>query len=519
MANPFPEVAPELRRPEFETTVHMLAHAARQHPDHTAIISGENEITYADYYACAAGLAAELGDMGAKGERVVVLKGNSVETSVAAYATWAVGGQLVLFNPLFTDNELGPLIADAAPTVVICDTAHKDMLVPLVEANNISHFYTFDNDRVSIDQWRGDRTLKFPEPMPKSDDLAMLAFTGGTTGLPKGALHTQDKLVMGARLIEAIWHTEIGGEILLSVAPQSHIWGWFMTLLLPVYGCNTIVIVPQFKPDVVIDEMVRNKATVFAGGPSVIYNALLGAPNLKEADLGNLRLCLGGGSAFADATVEAWQAVTGLTVHEAWGMSEGAPISGNPTGMPNKIGSVGFPVPETDVEVVDPENGVDILPVGENGEFRVKGPQMIAEYWNRPEETANLIRDGWTYTGDIGHIDGDGRLTIVDRKKDMVIVGGYNVFPREIDEVLFAHPGIQEAAAIGVPDMHRGEAVQAFVVAAEGAKITTDELLDYCKEKLAKFKVPSAVHIVGSLPKTPAAKIDKMALRKSFDQS
>jgi len=518
MANPFPEVAPELQRPEFETMVHMLAHAANEHPDRTAIISGENEISYANYYACIAGLAATLIEMGVKGERVVVLKSNSVETSVAAYAVWAAGGQLVLFNPLFTENELGPLIADAAPKIVICDSVHKDMLTPLVETNDISHFYTFDDSAISIDQWRGNRDLKLPEPLPKPGDVAMLAFTGGTTGLPKGAIHTQEKLVVGARLIEALWTTNIAGDIWLNVAPQSHIWGWFMTLLLPVYGCNTVVIVPQFKPDIVINELARTKATIFAGGPSVIYNALLSVPALKKADLSNLRLSLGGGSPFADATVEAWQAVTGLTVHEAWGMSEGAPISGNPISLPNKIGSVGFPCAMTDVEVVDPENGVDILPVGENGEFRVKGPQMVSEYWNRPEETANLIKDGWTYTGDVGHIDEDGRLTIVDRKKDMVIIGGYNVFPREIDEVLFAHPDIQEAAAIGVPDSHRGEAIQAFVVLADGVNPSSEELLDYCQGKLAKFKVPSEIHIVESLPKTPAAKIDKLALKKSIEQ-
>jgi long-chain acyl-CoA synthetase len=168
------------------------------------------------------------------------------------------------------------------------------------------------------------------------------------------------------------------------------------------------------------------------------------------------------------------------------------------------------------VEVVDPENGVEIMPIGEAGELRIRGPQMITEYWNRPEETANLVRDGWLYTGDIGHFDADGRLTIVDRKKDMVIVGGYNVFPREIDEVLFAHPDIREAAAIGVPDAHRGEAVQAFVVPVDGANPVPEDLIGYCREKLAKFKVPSDIHIVDALPKTPAAKIDKMALRETF---
>jgi len=318
--------------------------------------------------------------------------------------------------------------------------------------------------------------------------------------------------------MDGLYSTPIAGDIWLNVAPVSHIWGWCVSLVAPMYGCNTVVLVPKFIPDVVVSEIARTKATIFAGGPSVIYNALLAVPTLRETDLSQLRLCLGGGSAFADATIAAWQDATGNTVHELWGMSEAAPLSGNPNDRPNKIGSVGLPCVMTEVEAVDPETGSDVMPVDEAGELRIRGPQMITSYWNRPDETSSAIRDGWLYTGDIGYIDELGRITIVDRKKDMVNVGGYNVFPREIDEVLFAHPDIQEAAAIGVPDSHRGEAIQAFVVLADGVNPTSEELLDYCQGKLAKFKVPSEIHIVESLPKTPAAKIDKLALKKSFEQ-
>jgi long-chain acyl-CoA synthetase len=285
------------------------------------------------------------------------------------------------------------------------------------------------------------------------------------------------------------------------------------------YGCNTVVLVPKFIPDVVISEISRTKTTIFAGGPSVIYNALLAVPALRETDFSQLRLCLGGGSAFAEATIAAWEDASGNTVHELWGMSEAAPLSGNPSDRPNKIGSVGLPCVMTDIEAVDPEMGVNIMPMGEAGELRIRGPQMITSYWNRPNETADTIRDGWLYTGDIGFIDNLGRITIVDRKKDMVNVGGYNVFPREIDEILFTHPEIHEAAAIGVSDTHRGEAIQAFVVVTEGGTVTKEEIIDYCKENLAKFKVPSVITIVASLPKTPAAKIDKIALRKYYEAS
>ena len=519
MTNENSQRAPELQRPEFESMVHMLVHAAKEHPDHTAVISGENEITFADYYACVAGLANNLIEMGAKNERVIVLKANSIETAVAANAVWAAGAQVVMFNPLYTENELRPLIEDASPTVILCDVSHVEILAPLATANGVTHFYTFDDERVDINQWRGKRDLKLPDPMPKNSDLALLAYTGGTTGLPKGAIHSHAMMLAMAKSMDGLYSTSIAGDIWLNVAPVSHIWGWCVSLVAPMYGCNTIVLVPKFIPDVVISEIARTKATIFAGGPSVIYNALLAVPTLKETDLSQLRLCLGGGSAFADATIAAWEEVSGNTVHELWGMSEAAPLSGNPSDRPNKIGSVGLPCVMTDVEAVDPETGIDVMPVDEAGELRIRGPQMITSYWNRPEETANAIRDGWLYTGDIGSIDEMGRITIVDRKKDMVNVGGYNVFPREIDEILFAHPEIQEAAAIGVPDSHRGEAIQAFVVTTNGATVTANDIIDYCKENLAKFKVPSEVLIVDSLPKTPAAKIDKMALRASFEKN
>ena len=519
MANDGSQRGSGLQRPEFESMVHMLAHAANEYPDNTAIISGDNEISFADYYACVAGLANNLIEMGAKSERVIVLKANSIETAVAANAVWAVGAQVILFNPLYTENELRPLVKDASPTVIICDSVHKEILAPMAEAVGVTHIYTFDDERVAIDQWRGRRDLKLPEPMPKSADPARLAYTGGTTGLPKGAIHTHAMMLAMAKAMDALYSTPIAGDIWLNVAPVSHIWGWCVSLVAPIYGCNTVVLVPKFVPDVVVIEIARTKATIFAGGPSVIYNALLAVPTLKESDFSQLRLCLGGGSAFADATIAAWQAATGNTVHELWGMSEAAPLSGNPDDRPTKIGSVGIPCLMTEVEAVDPETGINLMPVGEAGELRIRGPQMITSYWNRPEESAEAIRDGWLYTGDIGFIDEMGRITIVDRKKDMVNVGGYNVFPREIDEILFAHPEIQEAATIGVPDSHRGEAIQAYVVRTGGATITAEEIIDYCKDKLAKFKVPSVINIVVSLPKTPASKIDKMALRKYFEKS
>ena len=226
MHSQVPARPPRQQRPEFDSMVHMLAHAAAEHPNHTAVISGDNEISFADYYACVAGLAHNLIEMGARGERVVVLKANSVETAVAANAVWAAGAQVIMFNPLYTESELRPLLEDAEATVIICDAGHAEMLAPLAAANGVAHFYTFDDEKIAIDQWRGRRDLNLPEPMPKPSDLALLAYTGGTTGLPKGAIHTHAMMLAMAKAMDGLYSTSIAGEIWLNVAPVSHNWGW-----------------------------------------------------------------------------------------------------------------------------------------------------------------------------------------------------------------------------------------------------------------------------------------------------
>jgi len=501
--------------PRFDTVVHMFDHAARRHPDRVAMICGDERLTYAEYHRAVAGLAVRLMELGGgPGARVVVVKGNSLETSVAAHAIWACGGQTVLLNPLYAEPELGSLIADAAPAVVLCGDDLKAMLAPLARRAGAGAVLAFGEDGLSVDRWRAAEERPLPEPRPAPQDPASLIYTGGTTGLPKAALHTHATLMAMVRQHEATWPLGVAQHVLLNVAPQSHVWGLCMTLLSPVLGGNTIVNVPRFRPDLVLDELLRHRVTVFTGGPSTVYHALMGLPGIGDAELGQLRRCHGGGAPFAAETVRAWERLTGSTILEGYGMSEAAPLCNNPAGQAPKIGSVGFPVPETELEVVDVESGARPLAAGESGELRVRGPQVIPAYWRRPEESAEAIRDGWLYTGDIGFIDGDGRVTIVDRKKDLALVGGYNVYPREIDEVLFAHPAVQEAATVGLPDPYWGEVVQAHVVLLPGARVTAEELRAYCGERLAEYKVPSKLIIAEALPKTPAGKIDKRRLRE-----
>ncbi len=501
-------------RAQFSTIVDMFDHVSGRWPERTAMISGDHSLSYRAYRFAAGVLAERLWDLDVgRGDRVAVFKGNSIELSIAAQAIWAAGAQTVLLNPLYTARELGPLLLDAAPAVLLCDDALMDLAAPLAAEAGISALAFAADDLTSE---RGDESADrpLPGPRPGPDDAASLVYTGGTTGLPKAAFHSHATTMAHIRMHDATWRLGEPGQTVLNVAPQSHVWGLAMTLQSPLLGGATIVNVPAFKPAEVLEALVRHRVTVFTGGPSTVYNALMGLPEIATADLGALRRCFGGGAPFAEETVRAWHHLTGTTILEGYGMSEAGPICGNSLERPPRIGSVGLAMPGMELEVVDIENGTLVLPPGEAGEIRVRGPNVISHYWRRPEESAAAIRDGWLHTGDIGLVDAEGYVQIVDRKKDMAITGGYNVYPREIDEVLFAHPAVQEAAAMAVPDPHWGEVLQAYVVLLPGQAADEEELRAWCQARLAKYKIPARIEVAGALPKTPANKIDKRALRE-----
>jgi long-chain acyl-CoA synthetase len=270
---------------------------------------------------------------------------------------------------------------------------------------------------------------------------------------------------------------------------------------------------PAYKPAAVLEEIERRRITTFAGGPAALYMGLRANENFTKTDFSNLRVCMSGGASCPIELIESWEAITGCMLLEGWGMSEGAPIHHNPLKGVRKIGSVGITGADWEAEVVDLETGTQVMPVGERGEIRVRGPQFTCGYHNRPEENARQLRDGWLYTGDIGYYDEDGYMFLVDRKKEMIIVGGYNVYPREIDELLFKHPAILEAATVGVPDSFSGEAVKIFVVLKVGLKLGAEELMAYCKDNLARYKLPKHIVFVDALPRSGVGKIDKRRLK------
>ncbi len=498
---------------DFQTMVEAFVHSTEAAPDHPAVIVGDDQATYRQYRAAAAALAAQLDALGAKGERVVVLMANSVDMSAAIYGIWGAGGVIVLLNPLYTERELVPLIQDAAPCAIIYTAALGEKMDPIAAAAGVENRIALGPGGTTWSELAaigGDYPIHTPAP----DDIGSLQYTGGTTGLPKGALHLHSEIIAGAKQVDLTWQGDRGREVWLNVAPQFHIWGLSMTSLAPVLRADTVVMTAAFEPDKVLATIPKHKVTIFAGGPAPIFNGLMGHPDFKTTDYSSLRMCAGGGSAIPIETERAWKAGTGVTIHEGFGMSEGAPISFTPFDGQNKIGTCGPAAPGTELRIVDLEDVGKVLDQGENGEICFRGPQMMKSYWNRPEETANTIRDGWLHTGDIGHLDEDGDLVIVDRKKDMAIVNGFNVFPREIDEVLFSHPEVLDAAAVGVPHPKAGETIHAYVVRHADSELDAGVLGAYCAEQLAKYKVPAKIMMVDALPKTGAAKTDKLALRE-----
>ena len=350
--------------------------------------------------------------------------------------------------------------------------------------------------------------------LPAADDPALVIFTGGSTGIPKGVDHTHRGLVWSLLQHVSVWPMRTGKEVFLNVAPMFHIWGLAYATWVPIFTRGTLVMIPRYDPDKVVRGLDEHRVTVFAGGPAPIYMGLLASPEFGRADLSSLKYCPSGGAPCPEDLHREWLERTGCPLLEGWGMSEGAPFCLNPLDGERKLLSVGNPVPETEVEVVDLDTGDVVLPIGETGEVRVRGPQLMRGYIASPEETANTLRDGWIHTGDIGYVDADGFVFLVDRKKDMILVGGYNVYPREVDEVLFNHPKIREAATVGKPDRRLGEVVVAFIVVDAGQTMSEEEFFAYCEESMVKYKRPVEVHFIDALPRTGTNKINRIALRE-----
>ena len=445
----------------------MLAAAAAARPHAEALVCGERRLTYREYYDAVNGFAADL-----RGERIATVLGNSIEACVAMFGVLACGAQLVPVNPLYTKREVDEILADAEPARVI-SSPFQLRAAPAAA-------------------------------LPRSEDLALLQYTGGTTGKSKGVNLTHGAISTNVAQREALLPTKMDGERILCAMPLFHSYGMAMGLFLAANCRGTLVIMERYRPDELLSIVQRERITIFPGSPT-IFTGLMAHAAFGSTDWSSVHTCYSGSAPLAEETLRRWEQAVGAPVYEGYGQTEAGPVlTFNAVGKPRKPGSVGIPVPDTEIRIVE-------------GEVVARGPQIMQGYRNRPQETAEALRDGWLHTGDMGELDADGYLYIRGRKKDMVIVGGYNVYPREVEEVLIAHPAVAEAAVVGGPDAYRGECLHAYVALRSEAK--AEELLAYCGERLAKYKIPATLEVLDALPKTSVGKLDKLPLKARWTKS
>jgi len=506
--------------PVWPTVVHMLADAASRRPDALALACGDDRLTYRAYVACVAGFALALRARGigiGSGSRVALLMGNSADIAIAPFGVQAAGAQVVPLNPAYTPSELGPMLIDADPALVVCDAS----IVPTLDAA-AAHSQRAPLPRVVIGDGHGARRLVACKddvdladqlPLPKSQQLSTLQYTGGTSGRAKGVDLVHAAVAVNVSQREALVSTMTDDERVLVVTPLFHVYAVAMGLYLAARARGTLVVLRRYRPEAVLDAIAREHVTLLAASPTVL-TGVMACDAFSRTDLSSLRLVTSGASALPEATLARWEHATGCPIVEGYGQSEAGPVLAyNPRHGIRKVGTVGLALPRTEIQIVDLATGRVPQPAGSEGEIRVRGPQLMRGYRGRPQETADALRDGWLHTGDIGAFDVDGYLRICGRKKEMVIVAGYNVYPREVEEVLCAHPQIREAAVVGVPDAYRGEALLAYVTAAPDASLDDDALLAWLAERLVRYKLPKAIVVLDTLPKTGVGKIDKAALR------
>ena len=459
----------------FPTVVHLLADTASRFPEREALVLGEERLSYRDYLACVAGFARELAARGVRGERVAMLLPNGIDICVATFAVHAAGAQLVPLNPAYTTRELEAILADAEPAVLLYDAAKSALIEPLAQRLRIRHAIAIEAGAGRLSRWKGEKPA-LAEPLPSPDDLAFVQYTGGTTGRSKGVILTHRAVATNISQREGLLPTrhknqdadKNAGERILCVMPLFHTYALAMGLHLAAYCGGTLVVLPRFHPQEVLHALVSERITIFPGSPT-IFTGLMGHEDFAKTDFSRMHTCYSGSAPLPEQTLARWEQAVGCAIYEGYGQTEAGPVlTYNAQGL-RKPGSVGVPLSGTEVQIVDTETGTRVLGVGERGEIRARGPQIMSGYRNLSQETSQALRHGWLYTGDIGEFDEDGFLFIRDRKKDMVIVGGYNVYPREVEDVLFMHPAVQDAAAVGAPDAYRGEVVKAFVVLRPGA--------------------------------------------------
>ncbi len=523
----------------------MLEKTARVQPEALATEFFGARLTYGELWDQILRLANALTLLGVEqGSKVAIMLPNCPQAVIAYYAALWLGAVVIMTNPLYVERELEHQWKDSeAEFLFVLDHLYPKTakVVPKtgirkIIATGIREYLPFHlkylypikariKKLFTAVPYDGSGIFNFtklvkshrPDPVPcaaSPDCLALLQYTGGTTGVPKGAMLTHRNILANVLQLVA-WFPDLncGRERFLAVLPFFHVFGLTVVLNFAIYTGCAIIIMPRFNADELIDLIEKRKPTIFPGVPA-IYSALMAHRRIDSFDLSSIRLCVTGSAPMPVETLRRFEEKTGSIITEGYGLSECSPVThANPLYGTRKVGSIGIALPDTDSRIVDLETGTRVLPINEVGELTVRGPQRMSGYWRRPDETQKAVREGWLYTGDLAYMDEDGYLFIVDRKKDMIISAGYNIYPREIDEVLYENPKVREAAAIGVPDEIRGEAVKVFIVQADGQTLTVDEVIAWCKERLAPYKIPKYIEFRDSLPKTIVGKVLRRELR------
>jgi long-chain acyl-CoA synthetase len=512
-----------------------------------ALIFRNEELTYREFKDHVDRLSTALASRGVeKGSRVAIHMPNLPHTVIAFFATVRLGAIAVMTNPLYTEREIIHQWNDAGATVALTmDYLYKQRLESIRDELEIAHYIVGSipeylrfpltvfsprrlrrrNPPLIAEFQESDRVHRFrnlvestppapPDVEIAGDDVAMLQYTGGTTGVSKGAMLTHRNVSVNAQQCRA-WNTGMrdGQEMLLGILPYFHIYGLTASMVVPVMAGATIVL--QSDPrDIagLIKNVVKHRVTMCPLVPAM-YVGINEYPGVDRYDLSSIKVCNSGSAPLAVEALHRFEKLTGAKISEGYGLTETSPVThSNPFFGERKVGSIGVPIPDTDAKIVDMDTGLYEVPVGEDGELVLRGPQVMKGYWNMPAETNKVLKDGWLYTGDLARMDEDGYFYVVGRKKDMILCSGYNVYPDEIDRVLMGHPDIIEAATIGLPDPKRGETVKSFVV-RRNPKLTADEVIEYARENLAAYKVPREVEFRESLPKSTVLKILRRQLR------
>ncbi|MDI9917227.1 long-chain fatty acid--CoA ligase [Rhodococcus sp. IEGM 1379] len=524
---------------EHPTMLAMLAAAVRSDPDAAAVKYFDRQLSFRELDRQSDALARALRAGGLKrGDRVALFLQNVPQFVVAVAGIWKAGGAAVSINPMNRERELGYQLEDSGASVLIALEGLYDSVGRNVVANspvkrvittseleyqsrNDSRVFegivkknldTEDFATLIENHSVGDPITTDIAP----EDIAVLTYTSGTTGPPKGAMTSHSNMTFNAQVYRD-WLGLNSEDTVLGVAPLFHITGLIGHVAASILVRMPLVLAYRFHPEVMLDAIREHRPT-FTVGAITAFTALLNTPGCVPEDFTSMRLLYSGGAPISPTAAEAVRAMTGVALHNIYGLTETtSPTHAVPVGAHTPVDptsgalSVGVPVPNTVVRIEDEKGAV--LPVGEIGELVVRGPQVVRGYWNKPEESASAIRDGWFHTGDVGFMDEAGWFYVVDRKKDMIVASGYKVWPREVEDVLAEHPAVREAAVVGIPDEYRGETVKAFVSLVAGASATPEDLIDHCKKRMAAYKYPRSVVLVEELPKTVTGKILRRELR------